>query len=74
MRVQILRGSKQQIAETVAGMTGEVCEAVVFVEEPSDTNLAAVGEDIFAEMEAFTVRSGDADYSRDGLYSRREGE
>ena len=37
MKVQVLRGSKQQIAETVAGISGEVREAVVFVEDPSET-------------------------------------
>ena len=36
MKVQVLRGSKQQIAETVAAIPGEIREAVVFVEEPSD--------------------------------------
>jgi hypothetical protein len=74
MKAQILRGSKQEIAETVVHITGEVREAIVFVEEPSDQAAEASGEDIFAEMEPFTVRAGGADYSREALYSRMQGE
>ncbi len=74
MKAQVLRGSKQEIAETVARIGGEVREAIVFVEEPSDAEVQALGEDIFAEMEPFTVRVGGADYSREALYSRMDGE
>jgi hypothetical protein len=74
MKAQILRGSKQEIAETVARMVGEVREAIVFIEEPTDVAVGAGREDIFAEMEPFTVRVGDADCSREALYSRIEGE
>ena len=74
MKAQILRGSKQEIAETVVRISGEVREAIVFVEEPSDSTPPALGEDIFAEMEPFTVRTLGADDSREALYSRMEGE
>ncbi len=74
MKVQVLRGSKQQIAETVVAIPGEIRQAVVFVEEPSDLAQEATGEDIFAEMEPFTVKAGGADYSRETLYTRMEGE
>jgi hypothetical protein len=74
MKAQVLRGSKQEIAEGVARISGEVREAIVFVEEPADTATPAPGEDIFAEMEPFTVRVGDADCSRETVYSRIEGE
>jgi hypothetical protein len=74
MKVQVLKGSKQQIAQSVAEIPGEVREAMVFVEDSPDMNSAAAGEDIFAEMEPFTVKAGDVDYSRDSLYSRQEGE
>jgi len=50
MKAQVLRGTKEQIAETVARISGEVREAVVFVEEPSDATPRALGQDIFAEM------------------------
>jgi len=74
MKAQILRGSKQQIAETVARTSGEVREAIIFVEEPSDLTQDQSGEDIFAEMEPFMVKVGGVDYSRETLYTRREGE
>ena len=73
MSAQILRGSKQEIAEGVIRIHGEVREAIVFVEEPSDAT-ASLGEDIFAEMEPFTVTAGGADYSREAIYTGMEGE
>jgi hypothetical protein len=74
MKVEIVRGTKQQIAETVVRIPGEVREAIVFVEEPSDSIAELSGEDIFAEMEPFTVRVGDVDDSREAIYTRMEGE
>jgi hypothetical protein len=74
MKAQVLTGSKNEIAETVARIDGEIHEAIVFVEEPSDSNAASSAEDIFAEMEPFTVRVGSADDSRESLYTRMEGE
>lgn len=72
MKTHILRGSKQQIAETVARIDGDVREAIVFVLEPSDVSPPA--QDLFAEMEPFTVRQGGVDYSRESFYRRAEGE
>jgi hypothetical protein len=74
MKARVVKGSKQEIAETVARIPGEVREAIVFVEEPSDQAPAPSGEDIFAEMEPFTVHVGSADYSREAIYTRVEGE
>jgi methylaspartate ammonia-lyase len=74
MKVQVLKGSKQQIAQSVAEIPGQVREVVVFVEDPSDTGSAEASDDIFAEMESFTVKAGDVDYSRESLYARQEGE
>jgi hypothetical protein len=73
MNVQVLRGSKQEIAEGVARIPGEVREAIVFIEGPADAP-PRPGEDIFAEMDPFVANAGGADYSRDTLYSRLEGE
>jgi hypothetical protein len=73
MSIQILRGSKQEIAEEVARIPGDIHEAIVFVEDSSDAPCHQ-SEDIFSEMEPFTVRAGGADYSRESLYSRMEGE
>jgi hypothetical protein len=74
MKAHVVRGSKQEIAETVVQISGEVREAIVFVEEPVDSTAQAVGEDIFAEMEPYMVKAGRADYSRESLYRRMEGE
>jgi hypothetical protein len=74
MKAQVVKGSKQEIAETVVRIDGEVREAIVFVEEPSDRTPAASGEDLFAEMEPFTVKVGGADYSREAIYTRMDAE
>ena len=73
MNVQVFRGSKQEIVEGVARVRGEISEAIVFIKEPTDAALRP-DEDIFAEMEAFTASAGGADYSRNALYGRMEGE
>ena len=59
MNVQILRGSKQEIAEGVARLDGEIREAIVFVEGPTDAT-PPPGDDIFAEMEHCVASSGGA--------------
>ena len=73
MKTQVLRGTKQEIAEGVAKIEGDIDEVIVLVREPSDT--IAPGEDIFAEMEPFTVKVGEhVDYSREAIYPRMPGE
>jgi len=74
MKAQVVKGSKQEIAETVVRIDGEVREAIVFVEEPSDQTPAPSGEDIFAEMETFMMKVGSADYSREAIYTGMDGE
>jgi hypothetical protein len=71
MKTRVLRGSKQEIAEKVVRIDGEVREAIVFIDEPPDAN---TNEDVFAEMEPFTVRQPDADDSRGAIYRRMDGE
>lgn len=72
MSARVLTGSKQEIAEKVAQIDGEIREAIVFVEEsPGPSGSAA---DIFAEMEPFTVRPAGVDDSREAIYRRMEGE
>ena len=41
MKTHVLKGSKQEIAENLVRISGEVREAIVFVEEPAP---AAPGE------------------------------
>ena len=74
MKARVLTGSKQEIADNVLRLPGEVREAIVFVDEASVSVQEVLQENIFAEMEPFSVRTGGADYSRDALYGRTEGE
>jgi hypothetical protein len=73
MKPQVLTGSKQEIADTLLRTTGEVREAIIFVDEPSASS-SQVPEDVFAEMESFLANAGDANYSRDALYGPADGE
>jgi len=74
MKTHILTGSKGEIAENVTRIEGEIHEVIVFVDEPSDSIRSTSDEDVFAEMEPFTVKVGGADYSREAIYTRLEGE
>jgi hypothetical protein len=73
MSTQILRGSKQEIAESLARMPGQVHEVIVFVEEPLALTEASP-QQLFASMEPFAAHAGGADYSREALYSGMEDE
>ncbi|MEX1096650.1 MAG: hypothetical protein WED34_11420 [Planctomycetales bacterium] len=76
MKSLVLKGSKQQIAEDLARISGEVREAIVFVEEPNRASDAGgpAGEDVFAEMLPYMVDVERVDDSREGIHSRMEGE
>jgi len=77
MKTHVLTGSKAEIAQNVARIDGVIREVIVFVEEPTDVIPAPMRlgeEDIFAQMEPFMVQVGDADDSREAIYSRMEGE
>ena len=79
MTARVITGSKQEIAQKVANLEGDVREAIVFVEETADSRPAPRegtqdAEDIFAEMAPYTVHVEDADDSREALYTRQEGE
>ena len=77
MKTHVLKGSKQEIAESLVQISGEVREAIVFVEVPGAAATVASGddsEDIFAEMLPFMVDVPEVDDSREAMYSRMEGE
>lgn len=75
MRTHVLRGSKQEIAESLVRIEGEVSEAIVFVEEVATAEAgASPEEDIFAEMQPFMVDAPAVDDSRESIYSPLEGE
>ena len=74
MKAHVLTGSKSEIAESVVRIDGEIRQVIVLVEEPADSGPSRSNEDIFAEMEPFTVNVGGADDSRQSLYTRMDGE
>jgi hypothetical protein len=75
MQAHVLRGTKQQIADNLARMSGEVREAIIFVEEPAQAEARmSAGEDIFAEMRPYMVNVEDLDDTREAVYTRGDGE
>ena len=76
MQAHVLRGTKQQIAENLARMPGEVREAIVFVEEPAPAEARMPDrEDIFAEMRPYMVEDAEGlDDTREAVYTRGQGE
>ena len=76
MPAHVLRGTKQEIADRLARIPGEVREAIVFVEEPpvAPPSTGQDAQDIFAELEPYMVNVGDVDYSRAGIYTKKPGE
>ncbi|MFN0020140.1 MAG: hypothetical protein ACKVP0_17915 [Pirellulaceae bacterium] len=76
MKTHILKGSKQEIADCLVRIRGDVREAIVFEAEPAPAAEASPHgtEDIFAEMGPFMVDAQDVDDSREAVYTRMEGE
>jgi len=75
MQAHVLRGTKQQIAENLARMPGEVREAIVFVDEPEPAAARMSDrEDVFAEMRPYMVNVEDLDDSREAVYTRGDSE
>jgi hypothetical protein len=77
MTARVLTGSKQEIAQKVANLEGDVREAVVFIEEPMGAAAESVPgtvDEMFREMEAYTTKVADFDDSREAIYQRTEGE
>ncbi len=77
MKTQLLKGSKQEIVDSISRIHGEVREAIVFIEEsaslPPDETIRP-GEDIFDEMHPFMSDAKVVDDSRESIYSRMESE
>jgi len=77
MKAHILRGSKQEIAERLVRLSGEVREAIVFEEEPAPARTDAAPcppENFFAEMAPFMVDVPQVDDSREAIYTPMAGE
>jgi hypothetical protein len=74
MKAHVLTGSKSEIAEQVVRIDGAIREVIVLVEEPAPATPVLSEDEFFAEMEPFMVKVGGADYSRESIYTRMEGE
>jgi hypothetical protein len=86
MTVRVITGSKQQIAQQVSQLSGEVREAIVFIDDQPTTSpagapgtnngAAGTADDFFAEMAPYMADVGEAavDDSREAIYDHREGE
>lgn len=77
MTVRVLTGSKQQIAQQVASLDGEVRQAIVFLDESTSAPAQSAPEtveELFKEMEPYTVKVGEFDDSREAMYQQLEGE
>jgi hypothetical protein len=78
MKTHVLRGSKKEIAESLAKISGDVREAIVFEEEPAtapSATAAAASADIFAEMRPYEAQGNTpVDDSREAIYTRLDGE
>jgi hypothetical protein len=75
MVTHVLKGTKQEIAQRLADVDGEVREAIMFVEEPPTASApggAAHVTDIFNEMRPFMVEVDDLDDSREAIYIRTD--
>ncbi len=72
----MLTGSKQEIAQQVANLQGDVREVIVFVEEPAAQPSASNGPagDVFAEMTPYMTNVDVFDDSREAIYTRMESE
>lgn len=70
MSAQVLRGTKQEIADRLARIAGEVREAIVFLDEPIPaTARTPDAEDIFAEMRPYMVNAEHVDDARGHRYA-----
>lgn len=71
MKTHVLRGSKQEIAESLVRISGEVREAIVFEEEPgAPATVPQTPQDIFTEMLPFMVDAPAVDDAREAVYTR----
>ena len=77
MNPVILRGTKQEIADSLVNMPGEVNEAIVFVadsKQPGSPVPLAANLDIFAEMRPYMFDVEDVDDAREAIYTRQTGQ
>ena len=75
---RIVEGSPREIGEQIAKLVGERHVAVMLMEEPAGEIAPRPSDDEFergmAEIRAEAVSATDVDDSREGIYTRRDGE
>lgn len=77
MSARVLRGTKEEIAEHLTRISGEVREAIVFVDDLPPRlpgTEGPVADDLFAEMRSIMVDVPNVDDSREAIYWPVEGE
>ena len=80
MPPRVLTGSKDEIAQKIAALKAEILQVIVFMDDPAMAGAAALAnnsgaqQDIFAEMEPFTVNQSHVDDSREAIYRQAAGE
>jgi hypothetical protein len=74
MKAHVITGSKQDIVAGVTKISGEIKEAIVFVEEPPEQTGPPGAGDLFAGMEQYMVNVPNIDDSREAIYRPMEGE
>ncbi len=77
MTARVLTGTKQEIAQQLVSLEGDVREAIVFIDEPAGAaaqDVPATVEELFAEMEPYMAHAGHVDDSREAIYTRMDGE
>ena len=75
MPAHVLRGTKQEIADNLARIPGEIHEAIVFVEEPAKAAQAdrtPVADDVFGDMTPYMVDVDNVDDFRASRSIRQE--
>jgi hypothetical protein len=75
MTIQVIEGKKEEIAEKIGKISGQVTRAIVWIEDEGGQapNLMDV-DAIMAELDRDTVSVGHVDDSREALYTRLENE
>jgi hypothetical protein len=76
MTAKVLQGSKQEIADRIMQMPGDISQVIVLTEEPKPVAFEPpkLDEDMFTEMEPYMSDATYVDDSREAIYTRMEGE
>jgi hypothetical protein len=77
MTTYIVRGTNEQIAQAIAATREPILQAILILDDSSQPATVLTDdqfEQLLADMDANAVSVGNADYSRQSIYSRLEDE